>query len=504
MRHLFVAALLLLAPAAFAAPVTVDGGKVEGVEQGDIVAFKGIPYAAPPVGDLRWQPPAPVVPWDGVRKANTYGYDCLQNPFPGDAAPLGGPMAEDCLYINVWAPKPQPGVKRPVMVWVHGGGFVNGGSSPGVYDGSAFARSGVVLVSLNYRVGRFGFFAHPALTAQAGSAPTGNFGFMDQVAALKWVRRNIEAFGGDPANVTLFGESAGGRSVHVMLTAPAAKGLFDKAIIMSGGGRATGLGLVSLAEAEKRGVNFARKAGVEDMGPAGLAALRALPADRIVDGLDMRSIMGAGVDHYSGPMKDGKFLAEEPAVSVAAGRFQRLPLMIGATGLDGFPIGDLDELFKGFGPNEAAAREAYASPVPMLTTWKIVGDRIFIEPARYLARQWADAGLPTFAYRFSYVVESQRGQMFGATHASEIPYAFRTIDIRYPDAVTAADQAVSKAYHDYFVSFARDGRPAVAGLPAWEAYDPQRDMILDFTEQGPRFTADPLRRRLDLMESTVK
>lgn len=496
MRHLFVALLLLLAPAAAANPVTVDGGKVEGVVDGDITAFKGIPYAAAPVGPLRWRPPAAAVPWQGVRKADTYGLDCLQNPFPGDAAPLGGPMGEDCLYLNVWAPRAQAGMKRPVMVWVHGGGFVNGGSSPAVYDGSAFARSGVVLVSLNYRLGRFGFFAHPALTAEAGDRPTGNFGFMDQVAALRWVRRNIAAFGGDPDNVTLFGESAGGRSVHVLLTAPAAKGLFNKAIIMSGGGRSTGLGLIALPDAEKRGVNFARKAGVVDDGPAGLAALRALPADRIVDGLDMRSIMGAGVDHYAGPMLDGRFLSEEPAKAVAAGRLQRMPLMIGATGLDGFPIGDMDALMKGFGAKEAAAREAYASPTPQLTTWKIVGDRIFIEPARHLARQWVAGGQSTYAYRFSYVAESQRGTMPGATHASEIPYAFRTIDARYPGAVKAADQATSRAFHDHFVAFASTGNPGYA------AYRPADDKLMDYALTGPAFVADPLRPRLDLMEAT--
>lgn len=498
MRPLFVALLLLMASVAPAAPVAVDGGKVEGVVDGDIVTFKGIPYAAAPVGDLRWRPPAPVIPWQGVRKADTYGFDCLQNPFPGDAAPLGGPMGEDCLFVNVWAPKPQAGAKRPVMVWIHGGGFVNGGSSPGVYDGSAFAKSGVVLVSLNYRLGRFGFFAHPALTAEAGTEPTGNFGFMDQVAALKWVRRNIAAFGGDPANVTLFGESAGGRSVHVLLAAPAAKGLFDKALIMSGGGRSTGLGLVTLAEAEKRGVNFARKAGLTDDSAKGLAALRALPADRIVDGLDMRSIMGNGVDHYAGPMLDGKFLAEEPAKTVAAGTAQPVPLMIGATGLDGFPIGDADMLLKGFGSDEAAARQAYASPTPLLTSWKIVGDRIFIEPARYLTRQWSQAGLPAYAYRFNYVAESQRTTMPGATHASEIPYAFRTISIRYPGAVSAADQSIAKAFHDHFVAFAKSGDP---GYPAYRMTD---DRLMEYGAGGAVFIPDPLRQRLDLMERAQK
>ena len=174
-----------------------------------MLSFKGIPFAAPPVGDLRWKPPQPVTPWTGVRPATAYGSDCMQLPFPGDAAPLGTPPAEDCLVVNVWRPA-DASTKLPVMVWIYGGGFVNGGSSPAVYDGSQFAKRGVVLVSFNYRVGRFGFFAHPALTKESPNGPLGNYAFLDQIAALKWVQKNIAAFGGDAGNVTIFGESAGG------------------------------------------------------------------------------------------------------------------------------------------------------------------------------------------------------------------------------------------------------------------------------------------------------
>ena len=239
-----VLAAVAAAQPASAAPrteVRTTSGVVAGAVANGVVSWKGIPYAAPPVGDLRWRAPQPVAPWTGVRAATEYAHDCMQLPFPSDAAPLGTPPAEDCLYVNVWAPEKPASAKLPVMFWIHGGGFVNGGSSPSVYDGSAFARRGVVFVSLNHRLGRFGFFAHPALTKESPNDPLGNYGYLDQIAALRWVRDNIAAFGGDPGNVTIFGESAGGGSVNTLLVSPLARGLFHKAIVQSGGGRAGGL-----------------------------------------------------------------------------------------------------------------------------------------------------------------------------------------------------------------------------------------------------------------------
>ena len=210
------------------ARVRIDTGEVQGALSDGVVAFKGIPFALPPVRELRWRAPQPVKPWSGVREATKFGADCAQEPFPGDAAPLGVPSDEDCLYVNVWTPAKRASGKLPVMVWIYGGGFVNGGSSPPVYDGTPFAKDGVVLVSFNYRLGHFGFFAHPALSAEQAGAPLGNYGLMDQVAALKWVQKNVAAFGGDPKNVTIFGESAGGISVHALMTSPLASGLFQK------------------------------------------------------------------------------------------------------------------------------------------------------------------------------------------------------------------------------------------------------------------------------------
>jgi para-nitrobenzyl esterase len=269
MKHLPLLALGLMAlPVSAAADtpltVSVETGQLQGATADGVASWKGIPFAAPPVGPLRWRAPQPAASWTGVRDATAYGHDCMQTPFPSDAAPLGTPPAEDCLYANVWRPA-KVGSKLPVIVWIYGGGFVNGGASPPTYSGANLAREGVVFVSFNYRVGRFGTFAHPALTAaHEDGALLGNYGFMDQVAALKWVKRNVAKFGGDPANVTLIGESAGGMSVNTMLTSPMAKGLFNRAVVMSGG---NGQSLVpaTLATVEKIGVDFARAKGVSPM-----------------------------------------------------------------------------------------------------------------------------------------------------------------------------------------------------------------------------------------------
>ena len=265
-----------------------------------------------------------------MRVADAYGHDCMQEPFPSDAAPLGTPPAEDCLYLNVWAPEKPASAKLPVMVWIHGGGFVNGGASPAVYDGRHFARRGVVFVSFNHRLGRFGFFAHPALSSENPKGPLGNYGYLDQIAALRWVRKNVAAFGGDPGNVTLFGESAGGGSVNTLMVSPLARGLFHKAIVESGGGRAGGIMTPrNLKEAEAVGVAFAKLAGVTGEDAAALAALRKLPAPDLVRGLNMAS-MGQQRDTYAGPMIDGQIVAEEPETAFRAGRQARIPYLVGA------------------------------------------------------------------------------------------------------------------------------------------------------------------------------
>ena len=501
---------LLLACALEAAPVKTESGLVSGVAADGVLSYKGIPYAAPPVGDLRWRAPQPAPAWTGVRAAESYGHDCMQEPFPSDAAPLGTPPAEDCLYANVWAPEKPASQKLPVMVWIHGGGFVNGGASPAVYDGSHFARRGVVFVSFNHRLGRFGFFAHPALTKENPERPLGNYGYLDQIAALEWVQRNAAAFGGDPGNVTVFGESAGGGSVNTLMVSPLAKGLFQKAIVESGGGRAGGIMTPrTLKEAEAVGVAFGKLVGVAGEDAAALAALRKLPAADVVRGLNMMT-MGPQHDTYAGPMIDGKVVVEEPETAFRAGRQARIPYMVGANNREfGFmplPPQAVEGMLARFGPARDQVVAAY-DPEKTGNMGEVgigvMSDGAMVEPARLMARLASAAGQPTYVYRFSYVASSLRKDVKGALHATEIPFVFETVRAKYGDATTPEDEAIAAAANAYWVAFARTGDPNGEGRPRWPAYSEKDDLILEFATTGPAAKPDPWKARLDLVEKAA-
>jgi len=370
--------------------VTIDSGKVQGRIEGSVVSFKGIPFASPPVGENRWRAPQPVHPWTDVRPAMEYGPDCMQNPFPGDAAPLGVAPREDCLYVSVWAPAARSGQKLAVMVWIYGGGFVNGGSSPAVYSGSHFAERGVVLISFNYRLGRFGFFAHPALTKENPDGPLGNYAYLDQIAALQWVQRNAASFGGDPGNVTIFGESAGGVSVLTLLTSPMAHGLFHKAIVESGGGRSNLLfAQKSLQQGEAVGVAFAKANGITGEDEAALKALRDLPADTVVNKLNMAT-MGAAAATYCGPMIDGKIVVETADQAFRAGHEAKVPLIAGANSADiGFSFAkSFDDVYAPFGEDRKKAEAAWNAQgdANVRTVASAVAmDTMMVEPARHAA-----------------------------------------------------------------------------------------------------------------------
>jgi para-nitrobenzyl esterase len=490
--------------------VKIDSGKLKGASQDGVTSFKGIPFAAPPVGDLRWRPPQPVKPWSDVRDATKYGPDCAQLPFPGDAAPLGVPPDEDCLYANVWAPDGSARKKLPVMVWIYGGGFVNGGSSPEVYVGSQFAKRGIVFVSFNYRVGRFGFFAFPALTKENPDEPKGNYGYMDQIAALQWVKRNAAAFGGDASKITIFGESAGGGSVLTLMTSPLSKGLFKRAIVESGGGRTLLMGQRYVSKqveggppsAESVGVAFAKTKNIEGEDVAALAALRKLPWKDVVAGLNMA---GMGVPTYSGPMIDGKVVVESPAEAYAAGHGAKVAFMIGANSADiGFSFArTIDDLFAPFGPDKEKALAAYhaTSSTPVRDVAPLFGaDQMMVEPARFGARTLAALGEPAYEYRFSYVAESMRGKWKGAPHATEIPFVFDTVAAKYGKDLTDADRAAAQAANAYWANFVKTGNPNGPGLPQWPAYSPKTDILMDFTFTGPVAKPDPWKDRLDLVE----
>lgn len=440
-------------PAASSPPiVTIKDGQIRGTRDDGVLSFKGIPFAQPPVGALRWRAPQPIARWQGVRDATRYGHDCMQLPFPSDAAPLGTPPSEDCLYMNVWRPD-GAATKLPVMVWIYGGGFVNGGSSPPTYSGAALAKQGIMVVSFNYRLGRFGTFSHPALTAaDEDKGLRTNYGYMDQIAALRWVQANISAFGGDPGNVTIIGESAGGMSVHALLTSPMTQGLFNKAVIQSGGpmprGDATPQG------AERTGAAFAKTKGIATDDPQALTKLRALPADTVVDGLNLASFAKPGPALHSAPIADGQ-IAVDAGSAYKAGRFAKVPIMIGATSND---IGGAD------GP-------------------MIVG-------ARDMAASFAASRVPTYYYRFSYVADSLRTpETKGAGHASEIPYFFDTVDIKYGSATTQKDKKAAKLASGYLVNFVKTSDPNGAGLPRWQDYGSGKTM-LDLDASGTA-TAGP-------------
>ncbi|ART63376.1 carboxylesterase/lipase family protein [Kushneria marisflavi] len=503
--------------------VDIDTGTLRGSSMLDVTAFKGIPYAAPPTGENRWRPPQPARPWSGVREATRFGPDCMQHPAPGDAAPLGARSSENCLYLNVWAPAdaiPDPRAdsamtNHPVLVWIHGGGYVNGGTSAPVYDGSAFARDGVILVSLNYRLGRFGFFAHPALSREQPGQALGNYAIMDQLAALNWVQRNIGAFGGDAANVTIMGESAGGASVLDLTGSPAARGLFQRAVVMSGGGRALMGPMPKLSDeqgeqpsAETIGENFAHRHGITGTGSDALAALRALPADQVVDGLNMQSLMAPrkGPRTWTGgPIRDGELVSGPPEGIYRAGLQQHVPIMIGTTDADlGFSTADsMEALFSPFGADADQARALYdptGSDDVQRIGWRVGMDRMMTEPARFVANQVAATGEPVWRYRFSHVALEARDDWPGAVHASELPYLFRTLDARY-DHLDDSGRAMAWQLHRYVVNFARDGNPNGGGAPTWPLHTPLSNLIMDFTQhQGPVARQDPWQTRLDLIE----
>jgi len=475
-------ALLLLAAAiGFGqqpTPVATEYGLVQGAAENELNVYRGIPFAAPPIGDLRWRAPQPHAKWDGVRPATQFAAD----PYQGDGK---GNVSEDCLYLNVWSPAKAANERLPVLVWIYGGGFAFGSTSTPVHNGEYLARKGVILVTINYRVGSLGFLAHPELSAESPKKVSGNYGLLDQIAGLRWVQRNIAAFGGDPTKVTIFGESAGGISVSMLCASPEAKGLFRGAISQSGGSfgptRATtypGENMRTLADAEQSGVAYAQKAGVSS-----LAELRGLPAEKLPPA------WGSGA---SWPIVDGFVIPDDQHKLYEAGHYNDVDVLIGYNSDEGLSFAREKT------PEEYAAntRLRYGPFADKLIAAYPAGTAKVPKTARDLMRDaafgwqtWSWARLQSrtgkskvFLYHFDqhreHPADSPEAD-HGMPHGVDVPYVFQTLD--HKDAnLTPGDLAISETVATYWTNFAKRGDPNGEGVPTWPRFTEAKQQAMYF------------------------
>ena len=457
--------------------VKIETGKLEGKTDGSINAFLGIPYAAPPIGNLRWKPPARAAKWRGVRKATAFGSRCMQARVYSDMVFRDPGINEDCLYLNVWVPADRMSAKSklPVMVWIYGGGFVSGATSEPRQEGTNLAKQGVVVVSMNYRLGIFGFFAHPELAKESGRNSAGNYGLLDQVATLEWVKHNIAAFGGDPGNVTIFGESAGSFSVSDQMASPVAKGLFHRAIGESGGAFSSqGLPLHNLAESSEIGAKFA----TETLSAQTLPDLRAIPAQKLLD-----AATNAKTVRFA-PNVDGYFLPESVEAVFAAGKQSDVPLLVGWNKDEG--SFDAKEN-PGVALKETAQKEFAGKEDDFLRLYPAgtdeqsarsmtdyAGDHfIAFATWKWLEAQKKTGKSPVYRYRFDipHPTDPKRPPNAGAYHSAEIEYVFGQLDPEDWVSWRPEDRTLSLQMRKYWSNFARTGDPSGPGLPKWPVYD---------------------------------
>ena len=468
------AAAIGLGAAANAAPIaSVEQGQLSGIDQGaGVAAFLGVPFAASPVGERRWAGPQPVEHWAGVRPATAFGHSCLQidSGWNHDSA---SDMAEDCLYLNVYTPKLDKGAHLPVMFWIHGGAFTGGSGSQTIYEANAITARGVILVTINYRLGIFGFFSHPSLNG----AVQANFGLADQIAALQWVKTNIAAFGGDPGNVTLFGQSAGGMSVLDLMVAPPAQGLFRRAIVESGALWSESAS--NLAEAREAGARFA--------GESSLSQLRQMPAADLLQKAEGPNTKGAAFR----PVVDGRFLTSSSYSVISRHDEAKTPLLLGNNAREALGrIAEAQlpaELKRRYGADADKAAAYYpagdADPILGTPANQYATDSGFRCSTVITALDHAATGQPVWEYQFEQSLPGREAE--GAQHSYEVPYVFGHLTADGPLAApyTSADRALSDTVITYWTNFAKAGDPNGAGVPAWPRFDPQGRAYLRLSYQ---------------------
>ncbi len=460
-------------------PVKVSEGLIQGTYQDGLTVYKGIPFAAPPVGDLRWCPPQPAAKWEGVKLADRFA------PAPMQGGKPASDKSEDCLYVNVWTPAKSAGEKIPVMVWIYGGGFSFGSTSEPVYSGENLAKKGVVLVSIAYRVGQLAFLAHPELSAESPNHVSGNYGLLDMIEGLQWVQKNIVAFGGDPGKVTIFGESAGGIAVSMLCASPLAKGLFTGAISQSGGSfgptRPTtypGENMKTLEQAEAEGIEFAKKAGVSTV-----AELRKIPADQLPGGFGMGGAW---------PIVDGYVIPGDQYELYKAGKYNDVPVLIGYNSDEGAsfsrektPAEFIAGVKTRYGKFADDLLKAY--PVDSVTIPKTARD--LARDAAFGWQTWIWARLQSetgkskvFYYYFDQHPEYAAGSPrfgYGSPHGQEVAYVFMHLDATNPQT-TKSDLDISEAMGTYWTNFARYGQPGGQGVPDWPAFSDINPVVMYF------------------------
>ena len=510
--------------------VKTANGALEGVfdKNSGVRSFKGIPFAEPPVGDLRWKPPQPVKNWQGERKADKFGPRCMQRPIFGDMNFRSNGMSEDCLYLNVWTPAKSGGEKLPVLVYFFGGGFVAGDGSEGRYDGESMAKKGIVAVTVNYRLSVFGFFAHPELTKESPHRASGNYALLDQRAALEWVRQNISAFGGDPKRVTIAGESAGSVAVSAQMASPLSKSLIAGAIGESGSILGA-LSAVPLADAEQAGVKFAASLGKGEA--PSLAELRAMSAEQLLE-----ATAKPGLPRF-GPTVDGYFFPKSPFEIFAAGEQARVPLLAGVNSeessyfavlgretptvenyrkaLERLYPGKSEEVFKLYpASNETevmdAAQQLASDRFISYSTWKWVdmatktGGKptyyyLYAHPRPAMRPEMGDAqpGLAGGVVRGQQAAANPRPRPRGAVHSAEIEYAMGNLDLNKVYAWTPDDYKVSQIMQEYFANFIKTGNPNGKGLPNWPKFGDGQRIVIDV---NTRAEADNARARYEFLD----